>query len=87
MNTDEDFDQMVKDLQRRIDQEEELIYSKIVIREYKNPDKFGTLQNPDAVGEITGSCGDTMKISIKVSDDKITTARFWTDGCGATVAS
>ena len=28
-----------------------------------------------------------MKITLKINEDKITNARFWTDGCGATIAS
>ena len=43
-------------------------------------------RDPDTIGEIKGPCGDTMKISLKVKDFKITDARFWTDGCGATIA-
>ena len=28
-----------------------------------------------------------MKITLKINENKITNARFWTDGCGATIAS
>jgi len=83
---DDDFVIMVKELQKKIDSEEEKIYSKKVIREYRNPTYFGVLKKPDAVGQVTGPCNDTMKISLGVKQGKINKAQFWTDGCGATIA-
>jgi len=86
MMVDDHFIKMVKELQEKIDCEEEKIYSKKVIREYRNPTYFGILKQPDAVGQVTGPCNDTMKISLKVKQGKINKALFWTDGCGATIA-
>jgi len=62
------------------------MYSQTVIREYRNPSNFGVIENPDALGEVKGPCGDTMKISLRIEDGKIRDACFWTDGCGATIA-
>jgi nitrogen fixation NifU-like protein len=77
---------MVKKIQKKIEHDEEKTYSKVAIREYRNPINFGVLKHPDAVGVIKGSCGDTMKITLKIVNGKIQDARFWTDGCGATLA-
>jgi hypothetical protein len=41
-----DFLEMVKELQRKIEREEESTYSHTVIREYRNPNNFGVLKNP-----------------------------------------
>lgn len=84
---EDNFLKMVKELQKKIESEEEKIYSKVVINEYRNPNYFGILKKPDAVGQIKGPCNDTMKFSLKIEKDKIKDARFWTDGCGATIAS
>ena len=84
---DDDFVRMVKELQKKIEYEEEQTYSKTVITEYRNPMYFGVLDHPDAVGIIKGPCGDTMKIMLHIDDKKIQDARFWTDGCGATLAA
>jgi len=84
--TDDDFLKMLDELQRKIEYDEEQTYSKVVIREYRNPSNFGVLDDPDALGEIKGPCGDTMKISLKIENQKIKQAFFWTDGCGATIA-
>lgn len=83
---DDTFEKWVKELQKKIEYDEEQTYSKTVIREYRNPSNFGVIEKPDASGEIKGSCGDTMKITLRVENERITDARFWTDGCGATVA-
>ena len=86
MNDDDDFETLLEELQRKIEYEEEETYSKVVIREYRNPSNFGVIENPDALGEVKGPCGDTMKISLRIEDRKIRDACFWTDGCGATIA-
>jgi nitrogen fixation NifU-like protein len=77
---------MIKQLQKKIEYEEEKIYSKTVIKEYRNPVYFGVLERPDAIGQMTGSCHDTMRITISIKNGKIKDALFWTDGCGATIA-
>ncbi len=80
------FEKWLEEIQRKIEYEEEETYSKVVIREYRNPSNFGVLENPDAIGEIKGPCGDTMKINLRIKNRRITDARFWADGCGATIA-
>ena len=84
--TDDDFVNLLEELQRKIEYEEEEAYSKVVISEYRNPSNFGLIENPDAAGEIKGPCGDTMKITLAIKNGKILKASFWTDGCGATIA-
>jgi len=76
----------IKELQKKIEYDEEKTYSKVVIREYRNPTNFGVIEHPDADGSIKGPCGDTMKITLNILKGKIQDARFWTDGCGATLA-
>jgi nitrogen fixation NifU-like protein len=84
---EDDFVKMVKKLQKKIEYDEEQTYSKVVIKEYRNPINFGVLEHPNAVGIIKGPCSDTMKITLKIENEKIKDARFWTDGCGATLAA
>jgi len=84
--TDDEFVKLLENLQRKIEYEEEETYSKVVISEYRNPSNFGILDDPNALGVIKGPCGDTMKITLEIKNDSIMKARFWTDGCGATIA-
>jgi nitrogen fixation NifU-like protein len=83
----DDFAKMVKKLQKKIEADEEKTYSQVVIHEYRNPSYFGILPHPDAKGQITGPCRDTMKFTLQIVKEVIKNARFWTDGCGATIAS
>jgi len=86
MNKDKDFEEMVKELQRKIDRDEEDTYSKKVIKEYRNPVNFGFIENPDVAGKVKGPCNDTMRVDLRVKKNVIQNARFWTDGCGASIA-
>ena len=86
MSGDEDFEGMVKELQQKIDRDEEKTYSKKVINEYRNPTNFGFIENPDATGQIKGTCGDTVRMDLRIKGNVIQDARFWTDGCGASIA-
>jgi hypothetical protein len=49
---DDHFEKVLEELQRKIEYEEEETYSKVVIREYRNPSNFGVIENPDAIGEV-----------------------------------
>ncbi len=61
------------------------VYSPRVIELWNNPQNAGALDYPDGYGQVTGPCGDTMQIWLRVSADVITEATFWTDGCGTSV--
>jgi len=63
-------------------------YSQTVMDHFSNPRNVGDLPDADGIGE-NGSfkCGDTMKLYIKVEDDRITDVKFQTYGCGAAIAS
>lgn len=68
-----------------------MAYSEKVIEHYENPRNVGSF-NKDEEGIGTGmvgapSCGDVMKLQIKVEDGIITDARFKTYGCGSAIAS
>ena len=81
-----DLDGWVREMQTHILAEEREIYSERVMEHYLNPKNMGRIENSNGVGKITGVCGDTMWIYLKIEDDKIDDAKFLTDGCGATIA-
>jgi len=62
-------------------------YTETVIDHAQNPRNVGRLPNADGSAIITGPCGDTMYIWLKVSEGKIKDDRFWTDGCGTSIAA
>jgi nitrogen fixation NifU-like protein len=55
---------------------------------FRNPRNVGEIEDADGVGEIgNASCGDIMKIYIKVEDDVIKDVKFQTFGCGSAIAT
>jgi len=64
------------------------LYSDKVMDHFKNPRNVGEMQDADAVGEVGNpSCGDIMKIFLKVKDGVIEDISFQTFGCGAAIAT
>jgi nitrogen fixation NifU-like protein len=64
------------------------MYSEKVMEHFQNPRNVGEIKDADGVGEIGNPvCGDIMKLYIKVSDNRITEAKFKTFGCGAAIAT
>ena len=63
------------------------VYTETVIDHAMNPRNAGSMEGADAFTSITGPCGDTMVIWLKVTDNKIQQANFWTDGCGTSIAA
>jgi len=83
----EEFDDLINELEAAIQKEEKELYSERTLEEAYNPKNVGVLDDPDGYGRITGPCGDTMQIHLKVADGKIVDCKFITDGCGPSTAS
>lgn len=63
-------------------------YSKKVLEHFANPRNVGIIEDPDGVGEVGNPvCGDVMKLTIKVKDNRIDDIKFQTLGCGAAIAT
>jgi len=65
-----------------------MIYSEKVMDHFGNPRNVGVIADADGIGEVGNPvCGDVMKITIKVDDDRIDDIKFQTLGCGAAIAT
>ncbi len=63
-------------------------YTEKVMEHYENPRNVGTADNANGVGVVGNpACGDVMKLTIRVEDDRIVDAKFKTFGCGAAIAT
>ena len=63
-------------------------YSAKVMDHFANPRNVGEIENPSAVGEVgNATCGDIMKIVLKIEDNIIVDVKFKTFGCGAAIAT
>jgi nitrogen fixation NifU-like protein len=64
------------------------MYNEKVIAAFMNPKNVGAMENPDGVGEVgNATCGDVMKIYLRVKDERIEDIRFETFGCAAAIAT
>jgi nitrogen fixation NifU-like protein len=68
-------------------EEKEAVYSKTAFEYATNPKNLGEIENADGFASVTGPCGDTMQIWLKINGGNITDAAFITDGCGNAIAS
>ncbi|MCL2409988.1 MAG: Fe-S cluster assembly scaffold protein NifU [Oscillospiraceae bacterium] len=63
-------------------------YSEKVMDYFANPRNVGKMEDADGIGEVgNATCGDIMKIYLKIEGDRIIDAKFNTFGCGAAVAT
>ena len=62
-------------------------YSKQVMEHFVNPKHLGELKNPSGIGDTVNlACGDTMKVYIKVEENRIAKISFQTLGCATAIA-
>ena len=86
-NMSNDFEKTVNELQASIMEDARKIYSEKVIERWLNPRNRGKVRNADGFAKIKGPCGDTMQISFKVNDGRLSKIKFMTDGCASSIAS
>ena len=76
----EKFEELIKAEMRKT-------YSEAVVEHSMNPRNLGKLEDADGFARVTGPCGDTMEVWLKINDNTITDINFMTDGCGTSIAS
>jgi len=81
------IDDPFKELEQAVMEDMKKVYSEKTIDHFLNPRNLGEIPTPDGFARVTGPCGDTMEIYLKVKDGKVINASFWTDGCGPSIAS
>ena len=62
------------------------IYSETTVAHILHPRNTERVSNPDGVAACRSGCGETMKIWLKVRNQVVENAAYWTDGCAATIA-
>lgn len=62
------------------------VYSDKVIDHTINSRNRGNIPQADAYAKVTGPCGDTIQMWLKVNNGKIFRATFEPEGCATTIA-
>ncbi|MBM9514305.1 iron-sulfur cluster assembly scaffold protein [Desulfogranum marinum] len=80
---DEQFNAMVDSIQEQVFEDAKDAYGVVGFDRWRNPRFHGRMEDADVQGRITGSCGDTMEMFLKIEEDRVTDASYATDGCGS----
>ena len=63
------------------------MYSVQVLDHFQNPRNAGEVEDADAAAEVENpACGDVLRLSLKISEGRISAARFKAKGCVAAIA-
>ena len=81
-----DIDKLAKRLETQVLEDAKEVFSETVIEYAYNPRNMGEISDADGVGRVTGTCGDTVQIQIRVENGRVIESRFVTDGCGTSIA-
>lgn len=76
-----------KELEEMVMADARRYYSETTIDHAQNPRNIGQMPDVDGFARVTGPCGDTMEMYLRVRGDRIIGISFWPDGCGTSVAS
>ena len=64
------------------------MYNQKVLDAFANPKNVGCIENADGEGTVgNATCGEIMKITLKIENDIIVDAKFQTFGCAAAIAT
>ena len=84
METDKQIEEIMLGMVREKAME---VYSEALIEHGTNPRNYGAIDHPDGYAKITGDCGDTVEIFLRVKNGKIEESKFNTDGCMFSIAA
>ena len=83
----EKFDTFVEELQKEIIDKEIHDFNEHIVNLFHNPKNWGKPVNFTISHSSKGNKNDTMEFYLTIQDNIIKNAHFFTDGCGATVAT
>jgi nitrogen fixation NifU-like protein len=64
------------------------MYTDIVQEHFEQPRNVGVINHADAEAEVANpACGDIMRLSVRIEDNRIVEAKFQTQGCPAAIAA
>jgi len=65
-----------------------LVYNETMIDHFTHPRNTGEIENPDAMAVVGDpTCGDYVRVYIKVEDGKISAFKFLTQGCPGAIST
>jgi len=80
------LDELVEEVNRQILSDMRRFYSPQVVERLHDPRNPGPMREANGHARITGPCGDTMEIWLRIDERRVARATFMTNGCGPTIA-
>lgn len=80
---DQQFNELVDKLQQESFQDAKHAYGEKGFQRWRNPQFYGIMEDADAKGGLTGSCGDSIILYLQFDGNRVTKASYTTDGCGS----
>jgi nitrogen fixation NifU-like protein len=62
-------------------------YSEKAVNYYLETPHLGVIENADQVSEMTGTCGDTIKVYLKIENDRISDVKYQIMGCPGSISA
>ncbi|WP_240910100.1 iron-sulfur cluster assembly scaffold protein [Desulfopila sp. IMCC35008] len=81
--SEKEFNDYVDNLQEKIFTEAKNAYGPKGFDRWRNPKFHGRLENPDGTARVTGGCGDTIEMTLRIKDGHIVDGAFVTTGCAS----
>ncbi len=64
------------------------LYTDTVTEHFQNPRNVGEIENADGIGDVGSlACGDALRLTLKIDNERIVDAKFKTFGCASAIAS
>lgn len=82
----DNLEMFLQEVQQDVDEEVRKYYGEAFYQRWRTPPNFGELENA-AMGEQTGTCGDTIRIYLLFTEGRVHQATFWTNGCASSTVS
>ena len=81
--SDNEFDAFVNKLQGEVFTEAKNALGEKGFERWNNPKFCGEIHDADGFARLTGGCGDTMEMYIKIRSDRVEKVGYLTDGCSS----
>ena len=84
---DQQFEEMVRKIESEVHAEAREALGDKGFERWRNPKFCGAMADADSSARLTGGCGDTMSMFVKIKDGRIERAQYTTDGCGSSAVA
>lgn len=78
-----DLELLASSLQESVDAQALLKYGRAGFERWQKGEHLGRMRDASCRGKLTGSCGDTIEVYLKIEGDHVVEASGWSDGCGS----